>query len=428
MRRLALLLLLVAAALGSGCATNPVTGRTQLDLLGESQELALGNQLYPAYIQDSLGPIDDPALQATVTRIGEAIAQVSHRPALPYAFVAVNDPAVNAFALPGGKICITRGLLARLESEDGLAAVLGHEVAHVTARHAVAAYNRQALAALFVLGGAAVLEAREVRGRELITFGAAVGAQLALAHYSREQERQSDRLGLDYAVAARYSPYGMVETHRVLLGLQRTQPSLLERLFASHPMSQERLAAAEAAVAALPTEARERPRRVAEYQTVSAELRARQPAWDLAHEGRLLLQRGNKRQALTALARAAQQVGEEGVIRTLHAVALAENDHRQEAVGEALAGVARAPSIFLPRLVAGFLLLDQDARAALAHLNEAERILAGVAQVALLRGNAFEKLGERENAVAAYRQAVARDPQGEVGRAAAGRLQALGVA
>lgn len=428
MRATATFLAIVAVLATAACSTNPVTGKSQLDLLGESQEIALGAQLYPAYIQDSLGAIADEALQGLVARTGEAVARVGHRPSLPYAFVAVNEPAVNAFALPGGKICITRGLLARLESEDGLAAVLGHEVGHVTARHAVAAYNRQVLATALLLGGAAVMEAKDVQGRELITLGAVVGAQLALAHYSREQERQSDRLGLEYSVAAGYSPLGLVETHRVLLELQKSQPGLLARLFASHPMSSERLATAEAAAEALPADVRSREKRVEPYLRAVQPLRAVRPAWDLAHEGRVLLTQGKKREGAELLARAAQQAPEEGVIRTLHAVALQQIERPQVARGEAMEGARRAPGVFLARLVAGSLWVSEDARASLEQLEAAERILPGVAQVSYLRGRANETLGRREAAAAAYREALARDPQGEVGQAAAARLKAMGEA
>ena len=422
------LLAAAGAALALSCSTNPVTGKAQLDLLGEAQELALGAQLYPAYIQDSLGPIDDEALQALVANTGEAVARVSHRPGLPYAFVAVNEPAVNAFALPGGKICITRGLLARLESEDGLAAVLGHEVGHVAARHVVAAYNRQALATALILGGAAVMASQDVRGRELINVGAVVGAQLALAHYSREQERQSDRLGLAYSVAAGYSPHGLVETHRVLMELQKAPPGQIERLFASHPMSSARLAAAEAEIQQLPADYRGRERRVEPYQRATQKLREVRPAWDLAHEGRVLAAKGSKREAAEFLGRAAQQAPGEGVIRTLYAVALNQDNRPREARAEAMEGAQRAPQVFLTRLVAGSLLVSEDARASLDHLGEAERILPGVAHVSLLRGQALERLGQRDAAVTAYREALARDPQGEVGKAAAARLQVLGAA
>ncbi len=428
MRVIAALFAVTAAATTLSCSTNPVTGKTQLDLLGEGQELALGAQLYPAYIQDSLGPIDDEALQALVSRTGDAVARVSHRPALPYAFVAVNEPAANAFALPGGKICITRGLLARLESEDGLAAVLGHEVGHVTARHVVAAYNRQALATAVILGGAAVMESRDVRGRELITLGAVVGAQLALAHSSREQERQSDRLGLEYSLAAGYSPQGLVETHRVLMELQKTRPGQIDRLFTSHPISGARLAAAEADIERLSADLRAREKRVEPYQRAGEKLREVRPAWDLAHEGRVLVAKGSKREGADLLGRAAQQAPAEGVIRTLYAVALNQVDRPKEARAEAMEGARRAPGVFLTRLVGGSLLVSEDARASLDHLGEAERILPGVAQVSLLRGRALETLGQREAAVAAYREALSRDPQGEVGKAATLRLQALGAA
>jgi len=117
-----------------GCTVNPVTGKSQLDLMGEAQELELGKSLYPRYTESSLGKVQEPQLQSYVDRVGLRLAAVSHRPNLPWEYNAVNDPVVNAYALPGGKISITRGLLARMDSEDELAGVLGHETGHVTAR------------------------------------------------------------------------------------------------------------------------------------------------------------------------------------------------------------------------------------------------------------------------------------------------------
>jgi len=136
-------ILAAAAAAGamliSGCTVNPVTGRTELDLMGEAQEINLGKSLYPRYTQQSLGEVPDPALESYVDTVGLKLARVSQRPQLPWAYDAVNDPEVNAYALPGGKVSITRGLLARLDNEDELAAVLGHETGHVNARHAAQA-------------------------------------------------------------------------------------------------------------------------------------------------------------------------------------------------------------------------------------------------------------------------------------------------
>jgi predicted Zn-dependent protease len=211
-RQILLAFTAIALVVAIGCSVNPVTGKSPLDLIGEAGAIQMGSNFYPGAIPGSLGPIEDKDVQAEVERVGQAVAGVSHRPGLPYQFTAVNDPDVNAFALPGGKICITRGLLSRLGSVDDLAAVLGHEVGHVTARHAVSAYNRQIIAAAAVVAGEAYMESKDVKNRGLITVGAIIGSQLILASYSRDQERQSDDLGVDYAVKAGYSPQGMVAT------------------------------------------------------------------------------------------------------------------------------------------------------------------------------------------------------------------------
>ncbi len=409
----------------TGCATNPVTGKAELDLLGEEQELALGAKLYQPFIQDSLGPIEDEPVAKLVENVGRQVAAVSHRPQLPYQFTAVNDPAVNAFALPGGKICITRGLLVRLESEDGLAAVLGHEVGHVTARHAVAAYNRQVLATLFLATSAAVLEAKEVKGRELMWVGGLIGTQMVLARYSRDQERQSDSLGLQYAVAAGYSPRGMLETQRVLLSLGTEKPSLVERLFASHPHSAERLANAESLLAQLPPEVQHRPVRKEPLLRPTTTLRQVQPAWEEAAEGRALLAQDQAAKALARLARARDLAPKEGVIRTLLALALWENARKSEAREEASLGAKLAPRVFLSHVVAGALNVDTDAALSLRELTTAEELLPGTAPVPFFQGQAYEKLGQREKAVEAYREALRRDPEGNIGQAAAARLAAL---
>ncbi|MBZ5587823.1 MAG: M48 family metalloprotease [Acidobacteriia bacterium] len=418
--------LLTSFAALLGCTVNPVTGRSQLDLMGEAQELEMGKRLYPGAIQQSLGPITDEALQEEVGRVGQSVAAVSHRPGLEYHFTAVNDPEVNAFALPGGKICITRGLVSRLQSEDGMAAVLGHEVGHVTARHAVAAYNRQLLAGAILLGGSVYMEAEDVRNRGLIGLGALVGAQLVMASYSREQERQSDELGMDYAVRAGYSPAGMIETQRVLLDLQKKEPGVVQRLFADHPMSAERQRTAEERVAKLPADVVERPLKVAQFREVSRNVVAARPAWDKAREASALLGDQKKLpEAEAGLAEAVRMAPREGVLRTLHAMALAGLKKQPEAVAEGRQGALLAPDVYLGRIVAGQLLLQPEPAAALLHLDTAERLFPGVAQVSLLRGRALEALGRRPEALTAYKQASERDPNGEIGHEAASRARSL---
>jgi predicted Zn-dependent protease len=427
MRRQVLLTLSsVALVLAVGCSTNPVTGKSQLDLMGEAGEIRMGTNFYPGAIQGSLGPIDERDVQTTVERVGQAVAGVSHRPGLPYEFTAVNDPEVNAFALPGGKICITRGLVSRLGSEDGLAAVLGHEVGHITARHAVSAYNRQLLATAILVGGAVYMESEDVRNRGLITVGAIIGTQLILASYSRDQERQSDELGIDYAVRAGYSPQGMVETQKVLLDLQKRQPGAVERLFASHPMSAERLDTAQKRIALLPADVQSRPLRSEPYRTAMADVIVVRPAWDLASEGQALLGQKKDREAEVKLTQAVHLAPKAGVIRTLHAISLASLKQKGPAVDEARDGARLAGGVFVSRLVAGELLLAPDPAAALDNLEGAEKLLPGQAQVSLLRGRALENLGRKSDAAAAYKEAYDRDPNGEVGAEAARRARGLG--
>jgi tetratricopeptide (TPR) repeat protein len=416
----------VALLLAVGCSTNPVTGKSQLDLMGEAGEIRMGTNFYPGAIQGSLGPIEEKEVQATVERVGQAVAGVSHRPGLPYQFTAVNDPEVNAFALPGGKICITRGLISRLGSEDGLAAVLGHEVGHVTARHAVSAYNRQLLTTAILIGGAVYMESEDVKNRGLITVGAIIGTQLILARYSRDQERQSDDLGIDYAVKAGYSPQGMVETQRTLLEVQKRQPGAVERLFASHPMSAERLATAQNRISLLPADVQARPLRGEPYRTAMADVIVTRPAWDLASEGQALLGQKKDRDAEAKLTQAVRLAPKAGVIRTLHAISLASLKEKGAAVDEAREGARLSGGVFVSRLVAGELLLAPDPVAALDNLETAEKLLPGQAQVSLLRGRALENLGRKRDAAAAYKQAVDRDPNGEVGAEAARRARGLG--
>jgi len=427
-RRLAICFWLILVLCSTGCTVNPVSGKSQLDLLGEAQEVEMGKAYYPGTIQSSLGPIDDAELQAAVSRVGAKLAAAGHRPALPWEFTAVNDPHVNAFALPGGKICITRGLLSRMESEDGMAAVLGHETGHVTARHAVSAYNRQMLATGVIVLGGAYMEAKDVKNRQLISLAAVIGAQAWMAYYSREQERQSDELGMDYAIKAGYSPKGMIETQKVLLSLQKTKPGAIERMFASHPMSAERLATAEKRVAALPPEVRDRPLTVTPYRQATKRVMAERPAWDLAADAQALLAGNKAREAEAKLAEAVRLVPTSGVLRTLHAASLAQAKRADAAITEAREGARLAQGVFLSQVVAGELLVPDNPGAALEYLGRAEEVLGGIAEVAYMHGVAYEKLRRRDYAIAAYKEAYRRDPQGEVGAAAAKRLQALGVA
>jgi predicted Zn-dependent protease len=224
---------LLLAAL-TACATNPVTGRRELMLVSESQEVELGQQA-DAEARSAFGLVEDERLQSYVATQGRLLASRSERPKLPWTFRVVDDSAVNAFALPGGFVYMTRGILTHLNSEAEMAAVLGHEIGHVTARHSARRLS-QAQFATLGLGIGMILEP------ELRRFGGAAEAGLGLLFlkFGRDDERQADDLGLRYMTTADYSPGEMVDVFRTLERASADSPKLPGWL-STHPNPGDRI-------------------------------------------------------------------------------------------------------------------------------------------------------------------------------------------
>ena len=203
--------LLVCALLSAtGCAVNPATGQRQFILMSESEEITMGRDA-DVEITASLGLYDSAELQATVTSIGNDLASRSERPALPWSFKLVDDPMVNAFALPGGFIFVTRGILAALNSEAELAGVIGHEIGHVTARHSASQMSRQQLQQIG-LGVGAILSSDVASAAGVLS----AGLGLLNMSYSRGDESQSDELGVRYMTRAGYDPNALVGVFQTL--------------------------------------------------------------------------------------------------------------------------------------------------------------------------------------------------------------------
>ena len=187
----------------AGCATNPVTGDREFVLMSEAQEIAMGRES-DGEIRRQMGLYGDDALQGYVEEIGLALAARSHRPELPWSFAIVDSPAINAFAVPGGFIYLTRGIMPFLGDEADLVGVLGHEIGHVTARHTVRAYTRASSAQLGVLVGSILSPTAAAAGGL-----AQSGLGVLFLRYGRDAELQADRLGAEYAAISGWDPVGV---------------------------------------------------------------------------------------------------------------------------------------------------------------------------------------------------------------------------
>ncbi len=227
-------ILLGGSVVLAGCSANPVSGDNQFALMSESEEVVTGQQAHQDILAQNPS-YRDAALQAYVSRIGRMMAAQSHRTNLPYTFTVLDDPAVNAFALPGGFIYVTTGLLAYLNSEAELAGVLGHEIGHVAARHNVSQASWGAVGDL-----AAKVLGDKLGNPEL--FGAI--SELTLRKYGRDQELQADGLAAEYLARAGYDPAYMINVIATLQAYDQFSGGSSEPyrdLLSTHPSNDQRL-------------------------------------------------------------------------------------------------------------------------------------------------------------------------------------------
>lgn len=219
----------------SACAVNPVTGKKQLVLMSQAQEIAMGKEADPQVVA-SFGLYDDPALQKFLTEKGLEMAAISHRPKLAYEFKVVDSPVVNAFALPGGYVYFTRGIMAHFNNEAEFAGVLGHEIGHITARHSVIQQRNAMLGQLGIIAGVVLVP-------ELSQFAdpLSTGLQLALMSFGRDAERQSDKLGVEYSTRIGYDASEMAGFFKTLERQQSASgQEAIPDFLSTHPSPTER--------------------------------------------------------------------------------------------------------------------------------------------------------------------------------------------
>lgn len=412
--------ILALMLLFTGCSVNPVTGENQLSLIGESQELAMGAEQYTPTQQTQGGQFYiDPELTLYVREVGNKLAQVSDRPDLPYEFVVLNSSVPNAWALPGGKIAINRGLLTELEDEAQLASVLGHEIVHAAARHSVQRMQQGMLISAGVAGLGFALSDNEWAG--LLMGGAAVGAQLALAQYGQGDELESDHYGMLYMKEAGYDPQAAVELQEIFLELSNGQQAgFVDGLFATHPPSAKRV--------------RENSKLVGEiggggyrgadvYKKKTATLRKVQPAYDAHDKAMKLASDGDMDAALNKINEAIDLLPREAMFYSLRGRIYQEQKKNDKAQADFDKAVSIYPEMFVYRLHNGLAALQvNNLSKARENLTRANEVVP--TSIAFLRlGDIAVKDNNRNEAIAYYSKAA--ESSGDIAEEARRKLAAL---
>ncbi len=272
-----------------GCAVNPVTGKNELAFVSESHEIGIGKENYMPSRQMQGGDYTvDPELTAYVNNVGQKLAKVSDRQ-LPYEFVVLNNSIPNAWALPGGKIAVNRGLLVELNNEAELAAVLAHEIVHAAARHGAQSMERG-----MMLQGALIATQIGVGGKnygDLVVGGAQVAAGLIHTKYGRDDELEADYYGMTYMARAGYDPLAAVGLQETFVKLSKNQShNWLAGLFASHPPSVERVETNRETAKKLPQGGRLGTKT---YQEKTAHLQKTRKAYENYDKGRIALEKND---------------------------------------------------------------------------------------------------------------------------------------
>ncbi len=416
---------LLPCLLLAACATNPLTGKSNLMLVGRDWDEQVGRTQYAPMRQAQGGDyVADPEVEAYVNEVGSRLAAHS-RIGLPYEFNVLNDSVPNAWALPNGKIAVNRGLLTELDNEAELAAVLGHEIVHADARHGAQAQSKAIAgqAGAVVAGVAAGVASDDASVGAIVLAGASVGAQLVNQKYGRDAEREADEYGIRYMQQAGYDPQGAVSLQEKFVKLSASRnPNWLEGLFASHPPSRERVANNRALAAALPAggeigEAR--------YKQHLAYLFTKKPAYDAFDRAQASAAKKDYKTARAELDRAIKLEPHEGRFYALYGdIALAQNQPRDAEMAYNTA-IREDPEWFYYYLRRGQVREKMgQLTAARVDLHQSLKLLpTAVAHYTL--GLVERRSGNRAQAVEHLQ--TARQAGGEIGEAAGRELAAMGI-
>jgi beta-barrel assembly-enhancing protease len=415
---------LTAAGLAAGCATNPVTGESQLMLVSEDEEIQIDKQNSPYQFSADYGTVQDKRLNDYIDRTGKKIAAQTHRKHMPYNFHVVNAIYVNAYAFPGGTIACTRGILLSLENEAELSALLGHELGHVNARHTAEQMSKGMLTQA-VVGGLAVAAGTQgaVYGNMASQLGQ-LGAGALLASYSRDNERQADALGMEYMVRAGYSTQGMVGLMDVLRSMGKHQPSAIELMFSTHPMSDERYRTAVETAETKYKSAKGKPLYRQRYLDNTARLRSQKEAIDEMQKGQQEMAANNFSAADVHLRKAIKLAPSD--YTALVMMSMSQLVQKKWTVGRQYAEMAQKVYPAEPQAyhLSGFAKIQmKDYDGALEEFSVYDQKLPGNPNTVFFKGYAYEGMKKYPQAGREYQRYLQFTQQGDYARHAYQRLR-----
>ena len=425
-RRQALWLLGAGAASLSGCATSPVTGKSILVGMSEAQEKQADAQAAPHQFSQDLGAIQDESVNRYVADLGQRMGALTHRPQMPYSYRVLNANYVNAYTFPGGAMGVTRGILADLDDEAQLAALLGHELGHVNARHAAQRQGQNMVAQAAIVGLNVAAQNSDWGG--LVGIGSQIGASALLASYSREHEREADALGQEYLVKAGYPASGMVRLHQLLVTEEKSTPSLLQTMFSTHPMSRERMEAAQAAADSRYRISNSLDARRDRFMDSTASLRRIRPTIDACKNGETAMAAKQYAKAQTEFQTALAKTPRDYASNLRMAQCLQAQGQTAKAANYADNAREIYPQEAQAYKLAGVLALQQrDGALAYQNLDRFDRLLPGDAGILFLKGVSLEGMGNRRGAAQHYAAYLRQSQQGNAAQYSYNRLKAWGV-
>ncbi len=418
--------LLGASAAAAGCATNPVTGKSQLMLVSEAQEISWDRDMAPHQFSAHYGAVQDRKLNEYVTSVGASLVPGCHRPHMPYNFRVVNSPVVNGYTFPAGSMALARGLMLEMESEAQLAAVLGHEIGHVCARHTGSRMSWAMMAQVGVVLLAAYLE-EEHEDYAVIGAGLGmVGANMLLCRYSREDERQADSLGLRYMTNVGYDPGGMSELMKIFMALRKGKPGIVEVLFSTHPMSGERHANANDEISARYRSGNWRELRE-KYMDNTASLRKIAPAIKAMQDGELAVMKGQYADGEEHLRRSLRTAPDDYAALMLMSKTLYAMKQQGEAEKYALRARDVYPEEAQSLHMSGMIQLEmRKYEKAFVSFDSYEKKLPGNPNTVYLKGACLDGQGRRRDAADFYFRYLQASRTGEFSKKAEERLRLWG--